>query len=511
MTRSYYQRLPLLPLSGDAIAAMVSDLIGEDPSLDGICELIADRAGGNPFFAEEVVQSLVDTGSLVGQRGAYRLVASIDRLEIPPTVQAVLAARIDRLDERDKSVLGAAAVIGREFSEPVLRRVTQLESDQLLESLGRLCAAELVFEQTPYPVPQYVFKHPLTEEVAYRTQLGERCARTHAAVADALEATEGDRLDEIAARLSNHWEQGREPVKAASWGARAATWAGQSHPADALRHWRRVRALLKDAHDDPEAVGLALGACLWILQFGWRQGLRDDEVQAVWREGLALADRSGNTWAKSAAYGSHAVARGMVGAVPEALEHALEAQRLARGLNALELELSVGVPYWMDLLGDTKAAIQVMTERIERMGQDYDLGRDVTGFSVLIWSTFFLAQMLTENGRIAEARRLTDRALRLAREHDDIESLGWTHNQYALLDYHGGEVRDGLAHARTGLEIAERTGSAFSRATAYCQLGFAHVARGEWVNAIEVEEEALRIMKDTRRDAVRAPVAGRHG
>jgi class 3 adenylate cyclase/tetratricopeptide (TPR) repeat protein len=498
MKKSYYQRLPLLPLSGEAIAAMVRDLIGDDPSLDGVGDLIADRTGGNPFFIEEVVRSLVDAGTLVGRRGAYRLAASIDRIEIPPTVQAVLAARIDLLGERDKSVLEAAAVIGREFSEPVLQRVTGLESHRLLESLGGLCAAELVFERTLYPVPQYVFKHPLTEEVAYRTQLGERRARSHAAVAVALEELGADRLDEIAGILSNHWEQAREPVKAANWGARAATWAGQSHPADALRHWRRVRTLLKDSHDDPEAAGLALGTCLWILQFGWRQGLSDDEVEAVWREGLALAERSGNDWAKAALYGSHAVSRGMVGAVGEALEHALEAGRVARELNALELEMSVGSPYWMDLLGDTEAAIELTTKRIERMDEDYNLGRRVIGFSTLIFSTFFLAYLLTENGRIDQARPLTDRALRLAREHDDIESLGWTHNHYALLDYHGGEVRDGLAHARAGVEIAERTGSAFSRMTAYLLLGFAHLARGEWREAIEVEEEALQIMRDTR-------------
>jgi class 3 adenylate cyclase/tetratricopeptide (TPR) repeat protein len=498
MKKSYYQRLPLVPLSSEAIKAMMSDLIGEDPSLDGIAELIADRTGGNPFFIEEVVQSLVDSGSLVGQRGGYRLAESIDQLEIPPTVQAVLAARIDRLDGRDKSVLEAAAVIGREFSEPVLQRVTELESHDLIESVGSLCAMELVFERSLYPVPQYVFKHPLTEEVAYRMQLGEQRARTHSAVARALEETEVDRLDEIAGLLSNHWEQAREPLKAANWGARAAAWAGQNHPADALRHWRRVRRLLEGSHDDPQAVGLALGACLWILQFGWRQGLSDDEVEGVWREGLALAELSGNRWAQSALYGSHAVSRGMVGAVPEALEHVREARRLAQELNAFELEMSSGVPYWMDLLGDTRAAIQEMTEAIERMGEDYELGREVIGFSVLVWSNMFLAQMFIEVGRIDEARPLAERALRLAREHDDVESLGWTHNTYAQLDYHSGEIRDGLAHARAGVEMAERTGSAFSRMTAYLLLGFAHAARGEWVEVIEVEKETLRIMKDTR-------------
>jgi adenylate cyclase len=498
MKKTYYQRLPLLPLSSEAIAAMVRGLIGDDPSLDGLGELIAERTGGNPFFIEEVVQSLVDAGSLIGRRGDYKLAESIDQLEIPPTVQAVLAARIDRLDERDKSVLQAAAVIGREFSEPVLARVTGLESHELIEALGKLCAAELTFERSMYPVPQYAFKHPLTEEVAYRTQLGERRARTHAAVAGALEEIEADRLDETAGLLSNHWEQAGEPLKAAQWGSRAAIWAGQSHPADALLHWRRVRSLLEGSHDEPEAAGLALGACVWILQFGWRQGLSDDEVEDVWREGLALAEASDNTLVRAALYGAHSISRGMVGAVREALDHSLEAQRLAQGIGALEFAVSVGVPYWMSLLGDTKVAIEFVTDAIERVGEDYELGREVIGFSSLIWSKMFLAQVLVENGRVDEARPLLDHALQLAREHDDVESLGWCHNDYAWLEYFSGDVRDGLAHSRTGVEISERTHSAFSRVTSYNLLGCAHVVRGDWVEAIEAEEEGLRIMRDTR-------------
>jgi class 3 adenylate cyclase/tetratricopeptide (TPR) repeat protein len=496
MQRSFYERLPLLPLSGEAIAALVRDLIGEDSSLDGIADLIAERTGGNPFFIEEVVQSLVDSGALAGRRGAYRLAASIERLEIPPTVQAVLAARIDRLQARDKAVLEAAAVIGREFSEPVLQRVTGLGSDDLLESLGRLSAAELVFERAVYPVAQYVFKHPLTEEVAYRTQLRERRERFHAAAAAALAEMEPERLDEIAGLVSNHWEQAGEPVRAAQWGVRAATWAGQSHPADALRHWRRVRTLLQDAHDDPEAAGLALGACMWILQFGWRRGIADDEVEAVWREGLALA--AGNTWAQSALYGSYAVARGMVGAIAEAVEHAVRAERLAQEIGDLELETSVGGMYWRSMLGDTRATIEEASGTIERLGEDYEIGRRVIGFSSAIWTTFFLALTLAENGRLDESRATADRALRLAREHDDVESLGWTHTQYSALEYYSGEIRDGLAHGRAGIEIAERIGSPFSRATAFCITGFAHLARGEWAEAAAVEQEALGIMRATR-------------
>ena len=269
-----------------------------------------------------------------------------------------------------------------------------------------------------------------------------------------------------------------------------------------------MRTLLEDAHDDPEAAGLVLGASLWILQFGWRQGLSDAEVEAVWREGMALAERSGNAWAECALQGTYALSRGMVGAVSEALEHGLEAQRLARELGDLELEMSGGgTVYWMALLGETRASIERMTERIERMGEDYDLGRRVVGFSTLIWSTFFLGLVLTENGRIEEARTTVDRAVRLAREHDDIESLCWSHTQYAMLDYFSGEVRDGLEHARAGTEIAERIGSGFSRVITYCVMGYAHLARKEWAEAIEVEEEALRIMSASRTGLQYEPMA----
>src|SRR5438093_11107591 len=122
MQKSYYQQLPLLPLGPEAITELLRDLLGTDPSLAGLGDRIRKRTGGNPFFSEEVVQALAETGSLAGAKGAYRLVRPAAELRLPATVQAVLAARIDRLAEREKQVLQTAAVIGREFTEPILRR-----------------------------------------------------------------------------------------------------------------------------------------------------------------------------------------------------------------------------------------------------------------------------------------------------------------------------------------------------------------------------------------------------
>ena len=120
--RSYYQQLALPPLSKAALAAMLGGLVGDHPSVDGLPGLLGERTGGNPFFVEEVVQAMIESGTLAGEVGAYRLTRSIETIEIPATVQAVLAARIDRLPEREKTVLGSAAVIGRTFTEAVLER-----------------------------------------------------------------------------------------------------------------------------------------------------------------------------------------------------------------------------------------------------------------------------------------------------------------------------------------------------------------------------------------------------
>src|SRR5215468_3638122 len=126
MQRSYYHQLPLLPLSPEEIAELLGDLLGADPSLRRLRKIIQERTGGNPFFIEEIVQSLDETGALVGTRGAYRLGRPAEEVGMPATVQSVLAARIDRLPEREKQLLQTASVIGEKFSETILRRVADV-------------------------------------------------------------------------------------------------------------------------------------------------------------------------------------------------------------------------------------------------------------------------------------------------------------------------------------------------------------------------------------------------
>src|SRR5206468_11445535 len=203
-------------------------------------------SGGNPFFAEEIVQTLIESGSLQGSRGTYQLTTPVARLDVPPSVRGLLGARIDRLAERDKQVLQTAAVIGKEFSEPILRQVLAATAGnappdtQLADALATLRTREFLHETALYPVAEYSFKHPLTQEVALSSQLQERRRQIHAAVAEAIAATHADRLDEHAALLAHHCTQAGQPLAAAQWHARAGRFIGKSDFAEAARHWQRV-------------------------------------------------------------------------------------------------------------------------------------------------------------------------------------------------------------------------------------------------------------------------------
>ncbi|MGH9316515.1 MAG: AAA family ATPase, partial [Thermoanaerobaculia bacterium] len=168
--KSYYRQLPLGPLGSAATRELVDDLIGRHSSVASLSDLIQARTGGNPFFTEEAVRSLAEGAILEGSRGSYRLARPIEEIEIPATVQAVLAARIDRLGERERGILQTAALIGKEFPRPILERVAELPASDLSAALAALERAEFIFERSLYPEPEYAFRHPLTQEVALHSQ-----------------------------------------------------------------------------------------------------------------------------------------------------------------------------------------------------------------------------------------------------------------------------------------------------------------------------------------------------
>jgi len=506
MQKSWYQQLPLDPLGADAIRELLEDLLGGDASVAGLAGRIHARTQGNPYFTEEIVRSLVESGALVGSRGGYRLRSPVESLEVPTSVQAVLSARIDRLAEREKLLLQKAAVIGKEFAEPILARVAELPAADLAHALSALCQAEFIHQESLYPIAEYAFAHPLTQEVALGSQLQEQRRHTHAAVARALREVEPGRVDENAALLAHHCEEAGEPFEAARFHARAARWAGTRDLEGTLRHWERVRELARALPDGEEARGLGLAACIQILiTGGFRLGLSEAAVDELYQEGSALAERSGNLGLLVAVRGAYGARLTTLGRVREADAFSREtlAHAEREGGAASRTGARVGAAYAASLAGDYARALAHNEEGLELVGSDLELGREIFGFSYLAWFAVQRSWLLAGLGRIPEARVAYERSLRVARDSGIPENLGWAAGGLVYLTEFTGELAfDALGDARAGalesLRIAEELGSSFSRVLAQGAVGCAHAFAGEWEIAERELAAAIELARSRR-------------
>ena len=254
---SYYRQLPLAPLRDEAVGDLLGGLVGVDPSLEPLHGFVLERTVGNPFFVEEVVRALVEDGTLHGAPGNYQLTRPLAQVRVPPTIQATLAARIDRLSAEHKAVLQAAAVIGRAFAVPVLAGVTGVTDDVLDEAVRVLCGAELLQETAGQAVAEYRFWHPLTQEVAYDSLLAGRRAQLHTAVAETL-AKDEQRAGERAGVIAWHWERAGRPVEAARWNFEAGKWALRSDLGEAQRRWRAAIDLLEGVPETEESLNVGI-------------------------------------------------------------------------------------------------------------------------------------------------------------------------------------------------------------------------------------------------------------
>jgi class 3 adenylate cyclase/tetratricopeptide (TPR) repeat protein len=485
MESPHYVEIPLRPLGSEAIAELLRDLLGTDASVAHLAERLPDRTGGNPFFIEEVVQALIESGSLVGTRGAYRLVRSVDVLAIPTTVQAVLAARIDRLPERAKAVLQTAAVAGRRLPEAVLRRIVDLPEAELASALRTLNAGEFLFEETLYPEVEYSFKHALTQEVAYHSQLAERQARTHRAVARAIEDLYPDRLDERAALLAHHWERARDPASAARWHARAGDWLAGRDRREMVAHWRRIHELLASTPESQETLALQVQACRYLVDSA-AVGSGED-ARALFAEGMARAARLEDPGPRIRLLNVYANTLTFAGEVDEAEVHFRESLRLADRSGDPFLRFLARVPRTRALViaGRLREALATADEA-ESLGRDRPELASESGLSPYGLLLVQRGNALVYLGHPAEGARAMEQATELARERRDIGLLAFAPVCHVVACDLLGEAEQALVHARRAVEAAEAGGSPWMRALARSALGHAYVANRRWPDAMEV-------------------------
>jgi len=389
-------------------------------------------------------------------------------------------------------------VTSEETGERALRLVSGFEDDEgYRAALCELTDGGFLYETELYPERVFAFRHPLTREVAYGSQLADQRAATHAATARALVELNPDRQDELAALIASHMEAGGETLEAARWSARAAHWAGSSRPGDALRLWRRTMELTAELEESEETTALAVASRLLQLDFAWRLGMDKEEEARLASEAEELAQRTGDLRSLALLRTATAVRPGMVHQADQWLAAVADAVRLADESEELQLRVAIRAAgsYAHLCAGDFDGFERILDELLELAGEDRRAGAGIIIGNPVAWATMAKGMVGRERGRPGEAEERFEEALRIATAEGDPEIASWTRGNQALMRAQSGEVEAGIALARRNCELTERLGDVFSRSIALANLGSVQLIAEDHAGALQSLEEAERVYR----------------
>ncbi|MDE2435388.1 MAG: hypothetical protein KGM49_03915, partial [Sphingomonadales bacterium] len=501
MQNSNCRQITLSPLGDEAIGGLLDDLLGDDPSLGVLATPIAALTKGNPYFVEEIVQTLAETGTIAGERGAYRLVGKFDHLEIPPTVRAVVAARIDRLPQQARHVLQYAAVMGMTFSEALLAETAGLAPAELMEVLSLLRRNEFIVEQSAFPTVEYAFKHPLTLEMAQASLVRVDRRKLHRTVAEALERQESGRLDELAGTLASHWEQAGEPMAAARYHRRAAMRVVRTDFPTCAWHWQKVRELARENLSKPDDYELIFNAYINLLNFNYRIGSDIEAAREVLSEGDALASGIGDQSLRLTLALCFSRAVCAAGDAEEYHRQAEANYRTAFAEDMPHLRPLAAVLY-CDSLAHSARNVQGLAEADKAAATwpaDLQRGYWISGNNPHTFFTFIGGIYLTWLGRQEEARERLEKARDAAKVDETPEVVGWC--GYGLTQVYA-RLKDGAAALREAekvAEISERLGSPLLVLYRHLCFAMAYRSLGRPADAIPEAEAAVKVVEHTEK------------
>ncbi|MFC4345926.1 adenylate/guanylate cyclase domain-containing protein [Cupriavidus numazuensis] len=295
--RVNYTEVRLNPLGPAEAQCLLTDLLGDDPGMDALKQLILRKTEGNPFFMEEVVQTLIEEKVLLGDPGYYRIESVPAELHIPATVQGVLAARIDRLPVAEKELLQTLAVIGKEFTLSLVAQVSGQSEESLQPLLADLEAGEFIYSQPIYPEVGYVFKHALTQEVAGSSLLSEKRGSLHERTGRAIEALFHHQLKDHCSELAHHYSLSGNLPKAVEYLQCAGRQAlDRSAHRDALHHLSAALELFNELPETQERAHLELSLRITLGQaLIAARGYAAPEVETNYSRALTLCEMVGDT------------------------------------------------------------------------------------------------------------------------------------------------------------------------------------------------------------------------
>jgi DNA-binding winged helix-turn-helix (wHTH) protein/tetratricopeptide (TPR) repeat protein len=489
-SKAAYSQLRLDNLPAESAADLLAALLGPDPGLVPLTQMLVRR--GNPFFLEETVRTLVETGTLAGERGAYRLTRPVEALQVPATVQTILAARIDRLPAERKRLLQAASVIGKDVPYPLLAAIVDQPDEALRSGLAHLQEAEFLYETQHFPDLEHTFKHALTRDVAYAGLLGEHRRGLHAAVTTAIERLHADRLDEHVEQLVHHSRQGAVWDKAVRYLHRAATKAYlRSANRAAATYFEQALDALPRLPETPDTIAQSLD-----LRFDLRNALvpLNEGTGVLLDEAEAIAEAAGDHRRLGRALTYQVLPFWQAGDYSAALEAGLRALAIGESLADVGLQvvanLYLGRTYMAqsecsEAVRHCEAAIALIPESQaqERFGQAA-LPRAFAGNT--------LATALAALGRFDEALWRVRETLRIAEEAGHVYSLLYPLFGFGILQLDQRDFVGAVAPLERGFELCRTREVPALLHDFTWALGAAYYGTGRRAEGVALMEDAVR-------------------
>ncbi|MBI3030616.1 MAG: AAA family ATPase [Candidatus Rokubacteria bacterium] len=494
--KSCYAQLRIDPLPAESAGELLEALLGRAPGLEPLKRLLIDRTEGNPFFLEESVRTLVETGVLGGERGAYRLAAALPSVQVPATVQAILAARIDRLPLEDKRLLQAASVVGKDVPFALLQAIAELPEEELRRGLGHLQAGEFLYEASLFPDLEYTFKHALTHEVAYQGLLHDRRRALHGRIVQAIERLYAERRVEQVDRLAHHavraelWDRALGYCRQA--GLKAAQRLAHREAAGYFEQGLQALEHLPESHEARErAIDLRVELRHSLMVLG-----QHGRILELLGEARALAQALGDRGRLASVASFLANGFYLIGDLERAAEAAGEARAIAAALDDLPLEATAS--YYLGQayqgLGDYRRAAEALRWNVkaleavpvaDRLDRSRRLGR------LFIVSRQWLVLTLLELGEFAEALPLAEDNERLADKLQQAELGIGVGFASGLLHIRRGEPQRVVSMLERGLELSRTADFPVAAPLIAAHLAHAYTLLGRVGEAINLLEEAV--------------------
>jgi class 3 adenylate cyclase/tetratricopeptide (TPR) repeat protein len=492
--KTYYVQLRLDPFPPDTAEELLSVLLGDGTDLGPLKQVLIQLTEGNPFFLEESVRTLLEQQVLVGPRGARRLARALSYIEVPATVQTILAARIDRLTPEHKRLVQCAAVIGKELSLPLVRAVVGLPEADLQLGLAQLQASEFIYETSLFPEIGYTFSHALTQEVAYRSMLHERRRVLHSRILDAMESLYADRLSEQVERLAHHAFHGEIWDRAVTYLRQAGAKAlERSISPEAISFFEQALVALRRVPDRRETIEQAIDIRLdlrrALVPLGERAPILE-HLQTAETLARGLDDHLRLAWIAYSMAHYHYMSHDQERAV-EAGQRALT---LAEGADsALQVAVNMVLGYALHTMGEYRRAITVLRRNIEALRGD--LARQRFGLPVVpaVTCRERLVRCLAEVGEFSEGIERGEEGVKLAEQIDHPLSLTQMYLGLGHLYLRKGDVIKALPVLERGLAVGKLWNISLLTSTLICAVGHAYALTGRLVEGLPLLAEGVQL------------------